>query len=243
MLIGRFRMPVDDQMGRTVVLSIIIPTLNAGRTLPATLQSLIESDDRLPCEIIVVDGGSVDDTAMVADRGGAIFIEAGRGRGPQLAAGAEAAAGDWLLFLHADTVLAQGWQKAVATFMADPTNARRAAYFRFRLNDPARAARILEIGVSLRNRFFGMPYGDQGLLVSSTFYGEIGGYRALPLMEDVEIIGRIGRRSLTRLPIPAVTAAARYHRDGYLLRPIRNLFCLSLYSLGVPPRYIDNIYR
>ncbi len=235
--------PGQKSEGYRVVLSIIIPTLNAGKTLPATLRTLAGADDTLTTEIIVVDGGSIDDTSVVAERGGAIFIEAGRGRGPQLAAGADAAAGEWLLFLHADTQPATGWREAVAAFIGDRRNAQRAAYFRFRLNDAAGLARALEAGVAVRNRLFGMPYGDQGLLVSREFYGEIGGYRALPLMEDVEIVGRIGRRKLTRLSVDAVTSAERYRRDGYLVRPLRNLFCLGLYSIGVPPRYIANIYR
>lgn len=225
------------------MLSIIIPTLNAASALKETLGHLNRAQARLAFEVIIADGGSVDDTLTIAERGGAIVIEAQRGRGRQLAEGAAAAAGDWLLFLHADTRPDDRWVDALAAFIADPDNRRRAGYFRFALDDTARAARFLEALVGWRCWLLGLPYGDQGLLISRLFYDEVGGYRRMPLMEDVEIGRRIGRRNLAVLNAHAVTAADKYRRDGYVLRPLRNLFCLGLYSVGVSPRYISGIYR
>lgn len=103
--------------------------------------------------------------------------------------------------------------------------------------------RVLEATVLWRCRVLALPYGDQGLLISRGFYEELGGYRAVPLMEDVDLVRRIGRRRLRALPARAVTSAEKYRRDGYLIRPLRNLLCLGLYSVGVPPRYIESIYR
>jgi rSAM/selenodomain-associated transferase 2 len=224
------------------VLSIVIPTLNAANVLGPTLEALAAAG-QLPHEVIVADGGSIDDTPLIAINGGAILLEAQRGRGRQLAAGAAAAAGDWLLFLHADTQPQAGWVKPVQAFMADPENRFRAGYFRFALDDRARAARLIERIVGLRSRLLGLPYGDQGLLIGRMFYEKLGGYKRLPLMEDVDIVRRIGRNRLRPIAVTAVTSADKYRRDGYLLRPIRNLFMLGLYTAGVSPRYLSTLYH
>ena len=158
-------------------------------------------------------------------------------------AGAAAAHGPWLLFLHADTRLQAGWDRAVADFVSDPANGRRAAVFAFALDDPAPAARRVERLVAWRNRAWALPYGDQGLLIGSDFLDELGGFAPLPLMEDVDMVRRIGRSRLVHLPVTATTSAERYRRGGYLARPLRNLACLGLYFAGLPPRWIGRIYR
>ncbi len=223
-------------------LSVVIPTLQAGEQLAPTLDCLYAGSDPLVREIVVADGGSTDDTTALAERRGARVISAPRGRGSQLAAGARAAECDWLLFLHADTRLGAGWREAVGAFTAAPENRERAGVFRFALDDDAPAARRLERIVAWRSRLFGLPYGDQGVLIHRSFYEAVGGFRPLPLMEDVDLVRRIGRRRLTILPVAAVTSAERYRRSGYVLRSLRNLTCLTLYILGVPPRLIAFLY-
>jgi rSAM/selenodomain-associated transferase 2 len=232
----------SGEQGWKDVLSIIIPTLNAGNVLGPTLRVLAMAV-QLPHEVIVADGGSIDGTSFAAMDGGAIFLETQRGRGGQLAAGAAAAGGDWLLFLHADTQPQAGWADAVGAFMTDPKNHYRAGYFRFALDDRARAARLIEHVVRVRSRFFGLPYGDQGLLIGRTFYEKLGGYSQIPLMEDVEMVRRIGRGRLRLIDATAVTSADKYRRDGYFLRPLRNLLMLALYAVGVSPRYLNTLYR
>ena len=225
------------------MLSIIIPTLNSNLSLGRTLDAIAAAKNEIACEVIVADGGSIDETRFTATKGEAIFLEFQRGRGRQLAGGASAAAGDWLLFLHADTRLGAGWAPAVEAFIADPENRFRAGYFRFALDDEATAARLLEYAVAGRSRLFGLPYGDQGLLIGRGFYERLGGFKRIPLMEDVDMVRRIGRRHLAALDVVALTSAERYRRDGYLRRPLRNLFCLGLYSVGVSPKRIDALYR
>lgn len=225
------------------MLSIIIPTLNSHLSLGRTLDAIAAAKSEIACEVIVADGGSIDQTRFTATKGEAIFLETRRGRGWQLADGAAAAAGDWLLFLHADTRLGAGWTTAVEAFIADPRNRLRAGYFRFALDDEASAARFLEYAVAGRSRLLGLPYGDQGLLIARGFYQDLGGFKRIPLMEDVDMVRRIGRRRLEALEVVALTSAERYRRDGYLRRPLRNLFCLGLYSVGVSPKRIDAIYR
>lgn len=221
-----------------MTLSIVIPAFNAAKTLSSTLAALGDG-----VEIIVVDGGSTDGTAPLARRLGARVVEgAPRGRGSQLAAGAAATGGDWLLFLHADTVLDPGWREDALRFIAAPENAEKAAVFRFALDDPSPQAKRLERLVALRGRVLDLPYGDQGLLIHRDFYRRLGGFRPLPLMEDVDLVRRIGRNRLTTLPASALTSAERWRREGWHRRSLRNLGCLGLYFLGVPPRFILRLY-
>ncbi|MCH8092157.1 MAG: hypothetical protein IIC57_07400 [Proteobacteria bacterium] len=115
--------------------------------------------------------------------------------------------------------------------------------FRFALDDGGGRARRIEWLVGWRCRFLALPYGDQGLLIGRAFYEALGGFKPIELMEDVDIIRRIGRNRLRVLDVPAITSAARYQAVGYMLRPLLNLFCLALYFSGVPPRLIARIYR
>lgn len=223
------------------MLSIVIPTLDAGDTLDGALASLAPGGD-LVSETIVSDGGSCDDTCERARQAGCRVVTGERGRGGQLARGAGAATGDWLLFLHADTRLAGGWPEAVRGFIGRPGADDRAAAFAFALDDPGIPARILEAIVAVRVRILALPYGDQGLLMSRKLYSALGGFRPLPLMEDVDLVRRIGRARLALLPIAAVTSAVRYRRRGYVARTARNAACLALYFAGVPPRAIARLY-
>jgi rSAM/selenodomain-associated transferase 2 len=216
-------------------LSVVIPALNAAATLPATIAALAGA----PAEVVVAAGGSADGTATVARDLGAVLVEPPRGRGVQLAAGVAAARGPWLLLLHADTRLQPGWADAARNAMRDAT---RAAYFRFALDDDAPAARRLERAVAWRCRVLALPYGDQGLLIHRNLLEAVGGVRPLPLMEDVDLIRRLGRERLRALDVAALTSADRWRRDGYLRRSARNLTCLTLWSLGVPPRIIARLY-
>jgi rSAM/selenodomain-associated transferase 2 len=227
-----------------LVLSIVIPTLNAASSLPATLASLAEGAwAGLDPELIVADGGSTDATAAIATSHGARVVTGARGRGAQLAAGAASAGRDWLLFLHADTRLAPGWAAMVREFCAHPNNQGRAGWFRLVLDDPSPHARRIERLAAWRCHNFALPYGDQGLLLRRTTYDSVGGFRGLPLMEDVDLVRRLGRARLVGLAHDAVTSAARYRRDGWWRRPARNLLCLSLYFAGVSPSKLVKIYR
>jgi len=224
------------------LLSVVIPCLNSAPTLAATLVSLEIELVGVDYEILVVDGGSADASLAVAEAKGARFMSAACGRGAQLAAGGRAAGGDWLLFLHADTVLGEGWRSEASVFMADSENARRAGVFRLSFDDGARAARRLEAMASWRARIFGLPYGDQGLLIGCGFYESLGGFRPLPLMEDVDIARRIGRRRFVHFDAPALTSTERYRRSGYMRRSARNLACLALFFLGVKSRFLVRLY-
>jgi rSAM/selenodomain-associated transferase 2 len=225
------------------VLSIVIPTLDAASLLPGCLGALGEARrPGLLREIVIADAGGCAESVEVAHGFGASVFVAPPGRGPQLIAGAARSSGDWLLFLHADTCLENGWSREVQTFIAGPGAAEMAAAFRLRLDDAAPAARRIERLANWRSRSLGLPYGDQGLLISRRLYDRLGGYRALPLMEDVDIARRLGRRRLVLLESAAVTSAARYRQGGWWLRPARNLALLGLYFLRLPPAWLARLY-
>jgi rSAM/selenodomain-associated transferase 2 len=216
----------------------LIPTLNAAENLARTLDALTGR----VAGVVVADGGSTDGTAAVARAAGARVVTAPRGRGTQLAAGAAAIEATWILVIHADTKPGPGWRAAAEAFMADPSNAGRAGYFRFALDDAATEARRLERAVAWRCRVLGLPYGDQGLLIRRDFLEGLGGFRPIPIMEDVDLVRRIGRRRLVALGADFVTSADRWRRDGWWRRSARNLACLALWFAGVSPDRIARLY-
>ncbi len=213
----------------------VIPTLNAASVLPAALAALGGQ-----VRVVVADGGSTDGTPEVARAAGAAVIAAPRGRGVQVAAGVAAARSPWLLLLHADTRLAPGWAAVAAAHMRAAPG--RAGYFRFALDSADPRARRLERAVAWRCRVLALPYGDQGLLIAREVLAAAGGVRPLPLMEDVDLVRRLGGGRLAALPTDAVTSAARWERDGWRRRTARNLMCLALWHAGVPANWIVRCY-
>ena len=228
------------------MISVVIPTLNAEATLGQTLAALVSAAvDGLVREVIVVDGGSSDRTAEIVDQAGANLVRGSGGRGHQLAAGAAQARFPWLLFLHADTTLAPGWEHDASAFMERVDMGGRplaAAAFRFALDDAGARPRVLERLVALRCAVLRLPYGDQGLLIPKRLYDDVGGYRPLALMEDVDLVQRLGRRRTIMLRSHAVTSAERFRREGYARRSARNLLCLALFTLRVPAHVVSRVY-
>lgn len=210
------------------MLSVVIPTLNAADCLPAALRSVAAAD-----EVIVADGGSADDTLGIARRAGAHVVVASRGRGTQLASGIAVARGEWLLLLHADTRLDDSWQAVAAAAMVDPS---RAGYFHFALDSADVRARRLERWVAWRCRTLGLPYGDQGLLIARGLLDYCGGIRPLPLMEDVDLVRRIGRSRLVAMDAVALTSARRWERDGWYRRSARRTAAAPGNAHPVPAR-------
>ncbi|MEM6906512.1 MAG: TIGR04283 family arsenosugar biosynthesis glycosyltransferase [Pseudomonadota bacterium] len=223
-------------------LSVIIPTLNAANRLGPCLGAVSEGlMAGLVRELILADGGSEDRISAVADDLGARLVTAPRGRGTQLHAGAEAATGRWLLFLHADTLLPPDWAGTVARHIRE--NPTQAGYFDLRFDSSHPMARMTAAWANLRAWIFALPYGDQALLVSASLYAETGGFPAQPLMEDVAFARILGRRRLTRLAGQVTTSAERYAREGWLRRGGRNLLTLALYLAGRDPEKLVAWYR
>lgn len=228
------------------MISVVIPALNAERYLPATLTALVPAAvTGVVREVIVVDGGSNDRTRHIAELSGADVLVSEPGRGSQLAQGAAAARFPWLLFLHADTVLEDNWEREAFDFMHRVDigeHPRAAAAFRFKLDDKGLAPRALETLVRARCAMLKLPYGDQGLLVSRRLFDEVGGYKALPIMEDVDLVRRLGRNRIAMLRADAKTSAERYRREGYLTRTLRNQTCAALFRAGLPITTVSRLY-
>ncbi len=214
-------------------LSVVIPSWNAAAHLTTCLEALSEAD-----ELIVVDGGSTDNSLVVAKASPARVTTSARGRGNQLAAGAAIATGEALLFLHADTVLAPGWRAAADAHLN--TDFSRPACFTLKLDDSAWQARFIERGVSFRTNHLALPYGDQGLLLTRELYDRAGGYRPLPLMEDVDILRRLPSPVLLRTT--ATTSPERWRRDGWWRRSARNLLILAMWRAGVSEARLASLY-
>ena len=223
-------------------LSVIIPTKNAANIIGPTLASLFEGvQDSLLRELIISDGESTDEIAKVAEAAGATLVQSAPGRGQQLAAGADAASGSWLLFLHADTQLEAGWSEAARLHMDRGTGS--AAYFRLKYRATGPWAAWVAGWANFRSRAFQLPYGDQGLLISRRLYEEVGGYPNYPLMEDVAIADRLKGR-LVGLSSRAFTSPRKQEARGWLASGASNLLMLLKFKLGVPPdRLAAQYYR
>lgn len=222
-------------------LSIIIPTLNAEAALPGALAALMEGVEAgLVRELIVTDGGSSDASCEIARAAGAELVIGPPGRGGQLARGGEAAQGEWLLFLHADSWPAPGWAEVVAQHMLRAPSQAGAFRLRFRAHGPG--ARLTAGWANLRSRFFHLPYGDQGLLTSRALYDKIGGFADMPLMEDVAMARRLGR-NLRLLDHDVSTDASRYMTQGWLRRGAQNWLTMARYLAGADPKTLARSYH
>ncbi|KIC28764.1 TIGR04283 family arsenosugar biosynthesis glycosyltransferase [Leisingera sp. ANG-M6] len=219
--------------------SIVIPTLNAEGELPATLEHLMEGlAAGLIRELVISDGGSTDATRAIAEASGAEWISGAPSRGGQLRRGCAAAQGGWLLVLHADTHLAPGWAAAVTKHLHEGQG--RPACFRLRFRARGAMPAWVAGWANLRTRVFGLPYGDQGLLIARTDYEAAGGYPDQVLMEDVALARLL--KGITVLPSAALTSAVRYQRAGWLRRGGRNLWTLIRYFFGGKPERLAKYY-
>ena len=222
-------------------LSVIVPALNEGGTIAATLARLQPLRAR-GHEVLVVDGGSRDDTreraAALADR----VLQAPRGRARQMNAGAAQAGGDLLWFLHADTLAPVDADR----LLADAVAGRRAAWGRFDVRLSGRHPLLRLVGrlMNLRSRLTGIATGDQGLFVSRELFGRVGGFPDLPLMEDVELSRRL-RRELRPLCLRQrlVTSSRRWEQRGVLRTVLLMWYLRAAWALGVPARRLAARYE
>jgi len=235
----------------TPLVSLIVP-IRADRDAARQLFAQIPVDLRV--EIIVAEAGNDPGLdALSQGRPDIRLIHARPGRGAQMNAAAALARGEWLLFLHADSLLPAGWLDRFEAMTAepgtrDPGSGTRdpgiiGGWFQFALDDRAWQARFIERGVKWRIRWLKLPYGDQGIFVRRRTFAALGGYRDIGLMEDVEFVRRlVNAGAVVEIPLPIVTSARRWRRDGWLRRSARNMTLLGLYFCGVPPRVLARWY-
>jgi rSAM/selenodomain-associated transferase 2 len=223
-----------------VKLSVVIPALDEVGSIGDAIASAAAPGHEV--EILVVDGGSRDGTSERARESGATVLETSPGRARQLGVGAEAARGDVILFLHADTVLPEGWADAVRGALADPRAVGGAFAFRFAERSPT--LRAIEWGVRLRQALLGLPYGDQALFVRRSVLDAIGGVPQVPIMEDLDLVRAMKARGrVARLRPAVVTSARRYRRHGAWRTALRNLAAATAWALGLDRECVAAWYR
>ena len=214
--------------------SVVIPTLDEAATVAGTIAA---ARAVLPdAEVIVADAGSGDGTAQAAAAAGARVLQTPGARAEAMNAGAAAASGDVLVFLHADTHLPAGAGTAIDAAL------RRAGAGAFRIGFD-RPRPLVERAVNARSRLLGIVYGDQAIFVSREAFERVGGYRPLPIMEDRDLAARLRRTGgLAIVPLAVTTSARRHRSDGHARALARNWLIQLLYTLRVPPERLARMY-
>jgi rSAM/selenodomain-associated transferase 2 len=218
--------------------SIIIPTLDEARSIGATLGAAARAGAGV--EVIVVDGGSTDGTAELARAAGARVVSAPKGRGAQLHAGACAARGRALWFLHADTLAPEGSARLIVEALANPRVV--GGNFAVRFDGEARAARFLT-WLYPQLRRLGLCYGDSGIFVRREAYERAGGFKPFPVFEDLDLLRALWRQGrVVHLPAAVVTSSRRFEGRSFALTFARWSFLQTLYWLGVHPDRLGRMY-
>jgi rSAM/selenodomain-associated transferase 2 len=230
----------------TATISIIIPTLDEARNIKTAILStgfaIATTKPSRNVEVIVVDGGSQDDTVEIVQSLGVKFISSSPGRAMQMNAGAVAASGDILLFLHADTRLPAGFDAMIPTALQQPRTV--AGAFNLRIDASSWGIRLVEWGVNWRSHFLQMPYGDQAIFITKEVFEKIGRFPELPIMEDFELIRRLKSIGIIAIiPTPVVTSARRWLQKGIFQTTLINQIVIIAYLLGVSPERIRSWYR
>jgi rSAM/selenodomain-associated transferase 2 len=222
-----------------IKISVIIPTLNEESEIAGTLEKLQSLEGAF--EVIVADGGSTDRTCELAEAGGARLIRSERGRGIQMHAGALAAAGEVLWFLHADSVPSHDSHEEILKAIS-VTNVV-GGNFALKFDGDSIAAAFMNRFYEVIGRF-GLLYGDSGIFVLREVYWKTGGFKPIPLFEDLEFVGRLRKKgNLVKVDTPITTSSRRFENRRFLPVFIRWVLFQGLYWIGVNPTRLAGAYR
>jgi rSAM/selenodomain-associated transferase 2 len=224
---------------KTSMISVVIPTLNEEASLAETLAQLRNIDG---LEIIVADGGSTDRTIALAEEAGAMVVCSQPGRGLQQNSGAAAATGDILLFLHADTILPDGFPAMTRTSLE--LNGVAAGAFSLAVDLPGITIRFIEKIANWRSRWLRLPYGDQALFMTAETFQRAGAFPEIEIMEDFALMRILGKTGKIRiLPATVVTSGRRWQKLGILRSTLINQAMIIGYLVGRSPASLANWYR
>ena len=217
-------------------ISVIIPALNEAANIAACVSSV--ENQKGDFEIIVVDGGSTDQTVELI-RSRALVVTSPRGRAVQMKAGARNASGDALLFLHADSCLHPDALVRLREALADS----RVAGGTFTLKFDSEKLALKFYAAFTRLKFRYLHYGDQGIFVRRKTFEQLGGYKEMPLMEDIDFLSRLRRKGrVVLINLPVTTSARRFLKRGPVQQQLLNTFLVSCYLLGVKPATLSRMY-
>lgn len=226
--------------------SVIIPVWHEAEGINGLVAHVREAACGERVEIVVCDGAPQADTLAVLRDGAVVRVCAPQGRAVQMNAGAHAASGRILLFLHADTRLPPGAFAAMrqGLLQLESTGKGGAGAFMLGIEGARGFLYAVQVGANLRNRWTRTPYGDQAQFFRATYFRLLGGYSALPLMEDVDMMRRIRDRGddIALLPLSVSTSARRWRAEGAVYCSLRNVCLRLLYALGVPARTLSRWY-
>lgn len=222
--------------------SIIIPVLHETKLINEQLGRVRQLQTDRPYEIIVVDGSPTRDTLqMISDDTVGKYV-CSQGRGCQMNEGAAHANGDILVFLHVDTILPSDGLSLIDKTLGDDQYVGGAFTLRIQSNNPL--LRMIAMFSTLRSRLIRAPYGDQVHFVRKSYFDAIGGYKDIPLMEDVELMRRIYKEKgkIIILPTSVVTSDRRWKQEGVIYTGLRDTLIIFLYWCGVPAEKLAKFY-
>lgn len=224
-------------------ISVIIPVLHERDRINRLIEHLRQQESPVPLEIIVVDGSVSGDTLQAIDAHDIIKVHTGKGRGLQMNKGAQGAQGEILLFLHADTLLPDNGIRKIVNVMEK--GQCMVGAFDLGIETDHWLVCLTQYTASIRSRITRLPYGDQAIFIRKDLFQTMGGYREIPLMEDVELMNRIKKagRTICFIPDRVTTSGRRWNEEGPYYATFRNWLLITLYCMGASPSWLARFYR
>ncbi len=223
--------------------SVVVPVINEAERINGLIEHLRSLDLSESIEIIVVDGDPAGPTIKAVADDDVIVAQSDKGRARQMNKGAQLASGEVIMFLHADTQLPPNALEAVRSVLADDHCV--AGAFNLGVDTKNIVIRCIAAISNFRNRLTRVPFGDQAIFLRRNYFNDLGGFRDIPFLEDVELMRRIRKRGdrIRILPERVTSSARRWEKEGVVFCAIRNALVLALFGLGVSPQRLARFYR